>query len=78
MNTTSRHRLDRDLNPRAVSVLALARDLSMDHVDRDYTELRTRLIALRQNDGLDTTFEWAQELNLREWINTQRTTFTAA
>lgn len=78
MNTTSRHRLDRDLNPQGLSVLAIARDLSMDHVDRDYTELRTRLIALRQNDGLDTTFEWAQELNLREWIHTQRTMFAAA
>ncbi len=76
--TTSRHRLDRDTNPQGISVLAIARDLSMDHVDRDYTELRTRLIAMRQNDGHDTTFEWAQELNLRDWIHTQRTTFTAA
>lgn len=78
MNTTSQHRLNRDTNPQGISVLAVARDLSMDHVDRDYTELRTHLIALRQNDGQDTTFEWAQELNLREWINTQRNMFTAA
>lgn len=77
-NGAGTHRLNRDTNPQGISVLAVARDLSMDHVDRDYTELRVRLIALRQNDGLDTTFEWAQELNLREWINTQRTTFAAA
>lgn len=77
-NGAGKHQLDRDANPQGISVLAIARDLSMDHVDRDYTELRTHLIALRQNDGLDTTFEWAQELNLREWIHTQRTMFAAA
>lgn len=77
-NGAGKHKLDRDTNPQGISVLAIARDLSMDHVDREYTELRTHLIALRQNDGQDTTFEWAQELNLREWIKTQRTTFTAA
>ncbi|MBD8057252.1 hypothetical protein ICV35_26810, partial [Rhodococcus ruber] len=30
------HRCGTDTNPQGISVLALARDLSMDHVDRDY------------------------------------------
>lgn len=72
-----RHRQAEAGEPNRPSVLGIARRISADHPERDYTQIREKIIAHRQDTGIDVSFEWAQELNLRAYIETARNSIAA-
>jgi hypothetical protein len=61
-------------NRRGFSVLGIVRNISKAHPEREFTELRERIIRAREGDGYDTKAEWHMERELRALIAERRAT----
>lgn len=72
--TEPRHALRDHLGrkTRRTSVLGVVRGLSVRHPERDYTDLRHRIIKGRWADGFDITAEWHMEDELVTRVNMMR------